>query len=88
MNKEELFFNMYKDTVIISKKFKDNMKEKHGFNSREADDLFVKITNYQIKKYGERLTYIPDTVISKEEINRVTHSVNQRKYYRKNGYRG
>lgn len=55
MDKKELVFNIYKDKVIVSKKFKDEMKEKYGFDAREADDIFVKITNYQIKKYGGRL---------------------------------
>ena len=46
MDKSELIFNIYKDTVIVSKKFKREVKEKYGLNDVEASDMFVKITNY------------------------------------------
>lgn len=58
MNKSELIFNIYKDRVIVSKKFKREVKEKYGLNDVEASDMFVKITNYQIKKYNGRLDFM------------------------------
>ena len=58
MDKSELIFNIYKDTVIISKNFKREVKEKYGLNDVEASDMFVKITNYQIKKYNGRLDFM------------------------------
>ena len=58
MDKSELIFNIYKDRVIVSKKFKREVKEKYGLNDVEASDMFVKITNYQIKKYNGRLDFM------------------------------
>lgn len=58
MDKSELIFNIYKDVVIVSKKFKREVKEKYGLNDVEASDMFVKITNYQIKKYNGRLDFM------------------------------
>lgn len=58
MDKSELIFNIYKDRVIVSKKFKKEVKEKYGLNDVEAADMFVRITNYQIKKYNGRLDFM------------------------------
>lgn len=66
MNKSELIFNIYKDRVIVSKKFKREVKEKYGLNDVEASDMFVKITNYQIKKYNGRLDFM-DKDTTKED---------------------
>lgn len=66
MNKSELIFNIYKDRVIVSKKFKREVKEKYGLNDVEASDMFVKITNYQIKKYNGRLDFM-DKETAKED---------------------
>lgn len=66
MDKSELIFNIYKDTVIVSKKFKREVKEKYGLNDVEASDMFVKITNYQIKKYNGRLDFM-DKDTTKED---------------------
>lgn len=66
MDKSELIFNIYKDAVIVSKKFKREVKEKYGLNDVEASDMFVKITNYQIKKYNGRLDFM-DKDATKED---------------------
>lgn len=66
MDKSELIFNIYKDRVIVSKKFKREVKEKYGLNDVEASDMFVKITNYQIKKYNGRLDFM-DKDVTKED---------------------
>ncbi len=66
MDKSELIFNIYKDVVIVSKKFKREVKEKYGLNDVEASDMFVKITNYQIKKYNGRLDFM-DKDVTKED---------------------
>ena len=66
MDKSELIFNIYKDAVIVSKKFKREVKEKYGLNDVEASDMFVKITNYQIKKYNGRLDFM-DKDTTKED---------------------
>lgn len=66
MDKNKLIFNIYKDKVIVSKKFKKEVKEKYGLNDVEASDMFVKITNYQIKKYNGRLDFM-DKDTAKED---------------------
>ena len=66
MDKSELIFNIYKDAVIVSKKFKREVKEKYGLNDVEASDMFVKITNYQIKEYNGRLDFM-DKDATKED---------------------
>lgn len=82
MDKKEIIFNMYKDNVIVSKKFKDEMKEKYNLNVREADDLFVKINNYQIKKYGGRLEF-NNSELTKEEMIYQNKLAKQRENSRK-----
>lgn len=66
MDKNKLIFNIYKDKVIVSKNFKKEVKEKYGLNDVEASDMFVKITNYQIKKYNGRLDFM-DKDTTKED---------------------
>lgn len=78
MDKNEMIFNLYKDNVIVSKKFKDEMKEKYGFSAWEADDMFVRINNYQIKKYGGRLEFNSHTGLTKEELKYQNRLAKQR----------
>ena len=83
MDKKEMIFNLYKDNVIVSKKFKDEMKEKYGFSAWEADDKFVRINNYQIKKYGGRLEFNSHTGLTKEELKHQNKLASQRENSRK-----
>lgn len=83
MDKNEMIFNLYKDNVIVSKKFKDEMKEKYGFSAWEADDMFVRINNYQIKKYGGRLEFNSHTGLTKEELKYQNRLAKQRENSRK-----
>lgn len=82
MDKIELIFNMYKDRVVYSKPFKDKMKREYKMSVEEAADLFVKIQNYQINKFGERLTWDNKT-FSKSESDIVGRRAAQRKYCKK-----
>lgn len=56
MDVEKIIFNMYKDTELGTvKDFKSKlMKKFKGINWYE---LYARITNYQIKKYGTSLRY-------------------------------
>ncbi len=83
MDKKEMIYNMYKDSVIVSKKFKNMLKEKYGFNAVEADDLFVRINNYQIKKYGGRLDVDTQIGLTKEELKHINKMARQRENSRK-----
>ena len=48
---EDYYFKKYKDTAGITRK---QLEEKTGLNCR---DLYVRIQNYQIEKYGETLAF-------------------------------
>lgn len=48
---EDYYFEKYKDTAGLTKV---QLEEKTGLNCR---DLYVRIQNYQIDKYGETLAF-------------------------------
>ena len=48
---EDYYFEKYKDTAGLAKV---QLEEKTGLNCR---DLYVRIQNYQIEKYGETLAF-------------------------------
>ena len=48
---EDYYFEKYKDTAGLTKV---QLEEKTGLNCR---DLYVRIQNYQIEKYGETLAF-------------------------------
>ena len=48
---EDYYFEKYKDTAGLTKA---QLEEKTGLNCR---DLYVRIQNYQIEKYGETLAF-------------------------------
>ena len=48
---EDYYFEKYKDTAGLAKA---QLEEKTGLNCR---DLYVRIQNYQIEKYGETLAF-------------------------------
>ena len=48
---EDYYFEKYKDTAGLAKA---QLEEKTGLNCR---DLYVRIQNYQIDKYGETLAF-------------------------------
>lgn len=48
---EDYYFEKYKDTVGLTKV---QLEEKTGLNCR---DLYVRIQNYQIEKYGDSLAF-------------------------------
>lgn len=81
MDNKELIFNMYKDEVILSKKFKMEIIKKFNVSKVEAGDIFARIQNYQIKKYGKRLDFNEPTMTSEEKkyINLVARTRNQNK---------
>ena len=57
MDKIELIFNIYKDSVIVSKPFKREMIKKYRLSNEEIRNLYVRIQNYQIKNYGGNLKF-------------------------------
>ena len=84
MDVKRLIFDLYKDDVIISKEFKRHVKEKFNLDSRTIHDIFVKIANYQIKKYGKGLEVDQGMYfMPREDIEHARVNSNSRRYYRK-----
>ena len=51
---EDLLFEMYKETCIgNAEKFKKMVAKKHKL--KDANNLYIKIINYQVNKYGGSL---------------------------------
>lgn len=82
MDKIELIFNIYKDSVIFSKLFKMEMVKKYKLSDDEIRNLYVKIQNYQIDRYGNRLTREERTFTSQEK-ERVNVNARMRRYCRR-----
>lgn len=82
MDVEKVIFNLYKDEVVISSVFKKKIMENFGVSLRQASDLYVKITNYQIKRYNKKLTDYYD-ILTHEEKEISSRRASQRKYRRK-----
>lgn len=85
MNTKELIFNVYKDQVVISKKFKAEVNDKFEISKRDASDIFARIVKYQIKKYGRQLGY-DNSHMTTEEARYAHIKANTRKYQKKNNY--
>lgn len=85
MNTKELIFNVYKDQVVISKRFKADVIDRFEISKREASDIFARIVKYQIKKYGRQLAY-DNTHMTTEEARYCHLVARTRKYQKKNKY--
>ena len=82
MKKEDLIFALYKDKIVTCKAFKNICREKYGLEN--VGDLYVRLNNYQIEKYGVQLCYENET---KEDwkINNKKGNLrdqNKKKYYK------
>ena len=54
MNVEEFLFQVYKDKPVYgAKRFKKECKEL--YNYKASSELYARIVNYQIEKYGEMI---------------------------------
>lgn len=52
---DNLLFEVYKDKKLISShNFKIDVNKNYGYSP--SSDLYTRIVNYQIKKYGKQLT--------------------------------
>lgn len=77
MNIVEFLFNRYKESIIIPKNFKREIKQKYNISDSDIRDLWIRINNYQIKKYGQYLT-TESNILSAEECDRLRINANQR----------
>lgn len=74
--KENIVFEEYKDVVIkTSADFKKEVKEKYNFVA--SLDLYAKIINYQIKKYGGALSY---SGVTARDFDKNFHNKSFKKY--------
>lgn len=78
--KLNLYYEKYKDTSIISRKYFKNQFIKENGNFPLLNELLLMIEKYQIKKYGSLLvsgTYIPPKeskeILHNRESNRYTY---------------
>lgn len=82
MDTKEFIFNKYKDEVVVSKTFRKEIKEKYSLSDKEISNLYVRINNYQVKTYGERLNTFEYT--TPEENERANHNASVRRYKKRN----
>lgn len=82
MDKIELIFNIYKDSVVISKPFKREMVRRYKLSDEEIRNLYIKIQNYQINRYGNRLTR-EERGFSLSEKEKVNSNARMRRYCRR-----
>lgn len=67
MDKIELIFNIYKDSVVVSKPFKREMIRRYRLSDEEIRNLYIRIQNYQIDNFGERLMYQERAYVESEK---------------------
>ena len=86
MDKIELIFNMYKERVAISKPFREEVIKKYKVSEEEARNLWIRIQNYQIKKFGGRLEkWTTYSQVSIDDKKRIRANAMARKTARKRG---
>lgn len=83
MDKIELIFNMYKDSVVVSKPFKREMIKRYKLSDEEIRNLYIRIQNYQVNHLGGRLTY-QERSYTDDERRTVNRQATQRRYGKRN----
>ena len=82
MKKEDIVFALYKDNIVMCNSFCELCRKK--FNIEKPMEVYVRINNYQIDKYGRQLVYDSETSEDWEINNkRSNYRVNNRKAYYK-----
>jgi len=78
---KRMIFENEKDTAFRSSGyFYKTIQEKYHIFSRCYSDVYIKIINYQIKKYGQALDYARDVFISEGAREKSKKVYNTRKY--------
>lgn len=82
MNSNELIFNIHKnDTIEDTIRYKKDLRQKYDLSVDEVHDLFARIVNYQIDRYGCQLQrYSDDNTL--EVFLHKGRKARQRKYMR------
>ena len=76
INKEKMVFELYKDRPIASKSFRPTIKKRFQLNDKQITNLYARINNYQLKKFGARLDKNIGEYLTEEDIERI--KVNRR----------
>lgn len=81
MNLKELIFNMYKEEPIGARKFRAIVSKKYKLSDIEISNIYTKINNYQINKYGGRIN--KDIILNtREEYKKIARDRRTAKYER------
>ena len=83
MDIKEIIFKAYKDKAIITKTFKNEIAKNYKLSDEDVRNLYIRINNYQIKKYGARLEKEKIFVYTNDELARRRQNDRDRKYKRK-----
>ena len=76
-----MIFENEKDTAFRSSGyFYKTIQEKYHIFSRCYSDVYIKIINYQIKKYGQALDYARDVYLNETGKEKSKKVYNTRKY--------
>lgn len=81
MNLKELIFNMYKEEPIGARKFRAIVSKKYKLSDIEISNIYTKINNYQINKYGGRINKEYE-LINREEYKKIARDRRTAKYER------
>ena len=86
MDKAEFIYNYYKDESIGAKKFRALVSRKFKLTDIEISNIYARINNYQVKKYGKRLGKSDDIEYkTREEFNEISKKLRDERYRRLNG---
>lgn len=78
---KRMIFENEKDTAFRSSGYFYKMiQEKYHIFTRCYSDVYIKIINYQIKKYGQALDYARDVFINEGAKEKSKKVYNTRKY--------
>ena len=85
MDKIELVYNLYKDESIESRKFRAIVSKKYQLSDRDITNIYAKINNYQVKKYGKKIGKGSDVeYLSREECQKRSSIMRTIKYQKLN----
>ena len=84
MNIEELVFNIYKEESMGSRKFRAIVSKKYKLDNRQIGNIYARINNYQVKKYGKRIGKGSEIeFLSREECKKRANIMRIIKYQRR-----
>ena len=81
-----VLFEIYKDKCLVNAEtFKKEMRTKYKLNDKQQSELYTKIVNYQVKKYGQTLD---GQFVLPKDINKIENTRKSRRAYYKSKMKG